>query len=74
MYTLYHDKANKEIKVMKAKKAMQYIKYTEEVTSYNNCYFICLKRKPLVVKANEIKQKWISELEKELSLVKDIKI
>jgi hypothetical protein len=74
MYTLYYKRFEKAIVVSKAKKVFQTCNFTEEVTRYNDCYFLCSKRKPLIDKANEIKQGWISELEEELSLVKEIKI
>lgn len=73
MYTLYHKRSESVIKVSKAKKIFQTLSFTEEVDRYNDCYFICTKRKPLVEKAEEIKQRWISELEMELESIKEIK-
>lgn len=74
MYTLYHNKNMREIKVSKASKPLHNLRYKEEVTYYNDCYFICLTRKPLVEKAKEIKQKWIDTLETELDQIKQIKL
>jgi hypothetical protein len=74
MYTLYFQKSEKVIQVSKARKALQNLNFMEEVTRYNDCYFICTNRKPLVEKAKEIKQDWILELEKELSAMKEINI
>lgn len=72
MYTLYHNRKEHAIKVSKAKKVLQYLNYTDEVTVFNNCFYICSKRAPLLDKANEIKQSWIATLEDELDLVKAI--
>ena len=74
MYTLYHSKKMREIKVSKASKSLQNLSYKEEITYYNDCYFICLTRKPLVEKAKEIKQRWIDALETELEEIKQIKL
>lgn len=54
MYTLYHSRKDKVIEIKKAKKALQDLEYTEEVTRYNDCYYICSKRSPLLKKAREI--------------------
>lgn len=72
MYALYHDRKQKIIQVKKAPKALQDIEYTDEVRYYNNCYFICLKKKLLLQKAEEMKQQWIAEAEKELEQLKAI--
>ena len=77
MYTLYHDKDNSIIKITKATKAMQNLvgrDYTDEVTFYNNNYFLCLLRKPLKEKAIEMKQEWLEEAENRVQLIKNIKI
>ncbi|MFK4167216.1 hypothetical protein ACI2LM_13300 [Paenibacillus lautus] len=74
MYTLYHSRKEKVIQVKKARKALQDLEYTEEVTRYNDCYYICLKRDPLMQKGREIKEQWIAELEEELNLLKVIEI
>ena len=73
MYTLYHDKSKKEIKVSKAKKVFQNLNYTDDVTRYNNCYYICKTKKPLVEKAEEMKRNWIDELEEQLNKLNEIK-
>ncbi|MCA1026986.1 hypothetical protein LCM23_12870 [Cytobacillus kochii] len=72
MYTLYHDKRTSVIEVKKARKALQSWNYRKEVTKHNDCYFICLTRKPLVEKADEIKLSWILELEEALNKVRQI--
>ncbi|KGR88711.1 hypothetical protein [Lysinibacillus odysseyi] len=74
MYLLYIKKKENKIKVSKAHKAMQNIAYTDEVIQYNDCYFICNKREPLVEKAKVIKAQWIFEKEEELKLLRNIKI
>ena len=74
MYTLYHNKKERIIEVKKASKAMAKCNYTDDITSYNDCYYICLQRKPLVEKAKEIKKSWIKELEDEMEKVKSIKL
>jgi len=74
MYTLYHRKSERIIEVKKAKKIFQNLEFTEDVKEFNDCYYICSKRKPLVEKANKIKQEWITELENQLQAVKEINI
>jgi hypothetical protein len=74
VYTLYFSRSQKTIKVSKAKKAFQNHIFTEEVTRYNDCYYFCASRKPLVEKAQEIHREWISELEDELNTIEQIKI
>ena len=74
MYTLYHSRREKSIRVSKAKRALQDLEYTNEVTRHNDCYYICLKRAPLMEKAREIHREWIAELEDELTLLKLIEI
>jgi hypothetical protein len=74
MYTLYFNRSEKIIKVSKATKALQNLSFTEEVTQYNYCFFICSNRKPLVEKAREIKREWILELEDELNTIEAINI
>jgi hypothetical protein len=74
MYTLYFSKSEKALKVSKPRKPLQTLNYTEEVTQYNSCFFICSKRKPLIEKAKEIQNEWILELVKELETIREIKL
>jgi hypothetical protein len=74
MYTLYFSRLEQTIKVTKALKAFQNLNFTDEVTKYNSCYYICSNRNLLIEEAKEIKQIWISELEQELRLIKEIKL
>jgi hypothetical protein len=74
MYTLYFDRSEKTIKVSKARKAFQHLKFKKEITRYNEWHFICANRKPLIEKAKEIQQNWISELEEEITAIKEIKL
>lgn len=74
MYMLYYDKKLWEIEIKKPKKVLENLNYTEEVTYYNDCYFICLNRDPLVKKAREIKRAWIEELESALNDLKQVKL
>lgn len=76
MYTLYHSKDDCELKVTKAKEVFTRspLLFTEEVTSFNNCYYFCKTRKPLVAKAEELRTAWATELEYQLYKVNNIKI
>lgn len=74
MFLLYANEERKEIKVSKAPKDMQHVYCTNEVHHYCRNHFICTKKAPLVEKAEEIKQRWISQLEKELKKIKEIEI
>ena len=73
MYTLYVKKEKMIIEVKKASKAMSNCTYTNEVVKYNDCYYLCSNRKPLIEKAKEIKESWISELKEKLEKAKSIK-
>jgi hypothetical protein len=74
MYTLYFKKSERKIKLSKSHKSMQNLDYTDKVTRYNDCYFVCSERIPLKEKAKEIKQNWIEEYEEALNSIKEIKI
>jgi hypothetical protein len=74
MYTLYYSRKEKTIKVTKARKALQNLNFTEEVTRYNDCYFICSNRKPLIEKAKDIQTAWLLELVKELETIREINL
>jgi len=74
MYTLYVNKSTNTLQVKKARKALQDREYTNEVTLFNNNYYLCIKRKPLVEKAEEIKQSWIEECEQHLDALRAIKL
>lgn len=63
MYVLEHSKEENVISVKKANKAFQNLNFKEEVTFYNDNYYFCKNRKPLIEKAREIREKWILELE-----------
>lgn len=73
MYTLYFNKPKMIIEVKKASKGMNHCTYTNEAVQYNDCYWVCLNRKPLVEKAEEIKEAWTKELEERIEKVKSIK-
>lgn len=74
MYTLYVNKKEKMIQVTKARSIFHHLTYTDEVVKYNDCYYICTKRKPLKEKGKEFHQEWIKELEEELKSLKELKI
>lgn len=75
MFCLYHSKLYKTIEIAPIKKdSFMLSKVTDEVTPYNDYYFICNNRKLLKEKAIEIKNNWIEETEKELNALKEIKI
>jgi len=74
MYTLYHDKNKRQLKVQKAKPIFLQDMFTDEVTVYNGNYFFCNNRKPLVDRAREIKAEWLAELEDQLNTVENIKV
>lgn len=73
VYTLYIEKPTK-LKVMKARKVLQDLDYTDEIKKYNDNLFYCSNRKPLVDKANEIKEEWIIEIKEQLINIENIKI
>lgn len=74
MYTLYHNKKSRILEVKKPCVAMQNNTFPDDIAYYNDNYYLCKNRKPLVEKAKEIKQSWIDEVEAELEKIKAIKI
>ena len=52
----------------------KFIEPTEEVTSYNNCYYVCLYKEKLFEKAEEIRKSWIDEAEKHYNDMLNVKI
>lgn len=74
MYTLYFDKKRCIIEVKKASAGMKNATFTEDVVQYNNCYFVCTKRKLLIKKSIEIKQAWIDEIKELLVKYENIEI
>ncbi len=74
MYTLYFSEREKSIKVSKARKTLLDLDYKEEITRFNDCFYICAKRKPLLEKGREIQKEWILKLEQELETLKKLKI
>lgn len=73
MYTLFFNKSQKTIKINKANKNMQNQKYTDEVTQFNDCYYLCTTRKPLVLKANELWSEWLKEAEQAVDDIRRMK-
>lgn len=75
-YTLLVDWKKKTLKLSKPTAGMRTpdVIYTDEIKRYNDSYFICLKRKPLKEKAEQIKAEWIRDLEDQLQTVRDLKI
>jgi len=75
MYKLYFNKREKRIEISPVKNTeLMALKVSNEVTMYNDCYFICNDRKQLKEKANEIRNEWIIGLEEELEKVNNMKI
>ncbi|MFE4571320.1 hypothetical protein [Paenibacillus chitinolyticus] len=76
MYNLYISKTERKIEIKPLRKVFQNYRdsITDEVTKYNEVYYFCAKRKPLVDFAEQTKQGWIDELEFELNKIKKIQI
>lgn len=55
MYSLYHKKEESIIRVHKTRAALKDKEHKEEVTRYNDCYYLCLKRKPLIEFARQMR-------------------
>jgi len=71
MLELYYNKQECELKIKKdtklcyGKKHIEEIK-EQEISYFNDCYYIAEERKPLIVKAQEIRNKWIEETKQRL--------
>lgn len=75
MFQLYVNKIKKELKISPLSNLMiDKNRITNEVTLYNDFYFVSLNRKVLRDKANSIKEQWIREAEEEANNFKNIKI
>ena len=75
MFSLYYNKRDKEMIIEPIRpSSFMYSKCSDTVTIFNDCYFMCTDRKLLREKANEIKNKWIEEAEKELNGFKKLKL
>jgi len=68
MYKLFLNKKTLTMKIKKetGKWPLYSGEYPEEATRYNDNYFICKIRKPLLEKGREIQQQWVEEAEKEV--------
>lgn len=83
MYQLYFSKEDIygrnniykiEIKPLQAGFKKTFTELPDAPYKYNDCYYLCAKRKPLVNIATEMKQQWIKELEGKMELIKSIEI
>ena len=73
-YELYFNKREGKIEVRLIGIISKFMKPTEEVTFYNNCYYICLDKEKLFKKAEEIRKSWIDEAEKNYNDMLNVKI
>ena len=75
MYELYHSRREKKLEIKPSKnKPFKDDCAIDEVVEYNDYFYLCSDRKLLKKKAEEIKNEWIAEAEKELEQLKEIKI
>lgn len=74
-FSLYFNKRDKKLIIETITPSnFMYARCTNKVTKFNDCYFICNDRKLLRDKANEIKNTWVEEAEKDLNYLKELKI
>ena len=76
MYELYHDKNKHEIRIKPLRNLFDHVRsqLNETPLRYNDYYWFCTARKPLVELAKKIKDSWIGELEESLDRVNKIDI
>ena len=74
MYSLYYNKKEGIIKISKTHAALKRVEHKEEVTRYNDYYYLCLKRKPLIEFARQMRDEWIKEYESKIDDLKSLKI
>lgn len=74
MYSLYYNKEEGIIRVRKTHAALKNVEHKEEVTYYNDCYYLCLKRKTLIEFARQMRDEWIKEYESKIDDLKSLKI
>jgi hypothetical protein len=73
-YKLYHNQSEYKIEITRGTKNLHYKEIIDGVFYYNDCYYLSNSKKLLKEKANEILMNWIEKQEKELLLLKNIKI
>ena len=71
MKALYYDKEKLILKIENKINLCyneRHLKEIEEtgISYFNDCYYIAEERKPLVIKAQEIRNKWIEEVKQKL--------
>lgn len=76
MYNLYFDKKEVELKIKKVTGMGSRLQeeYPVEPKQYNDCYWICLERKPLKELAQQIKSEWLHETETLLEKIKTLNV
>ena len=73
-YELYFKKREGKIEIKPIGVISNFIEPTEEVTFYNDCYYVCLDKEELLKKAEEIRKSWIDEAEKYYNDMLNVKI
>ena len=73
-YELYYNKRERKIEVRLIGTISNFIKPTEKVTFYNSCYYVCLDKQKLFDKAEEIRNKWVTEAEEHYNKMLNVKI
>ena len=73
-YELYYKKREGKIEIRSIGIISKFMKPTEEVAFYNDCYYICLDKEKLLKKAEEIRKSWIEEAEKHYNDMLNVKI
>ena len=74
-YYLYHDKEFKILEIGNLEKKSLLVKVlSNEITTYNNSYYVCNDRKKLKEFAEKMKNEWIKRAETELVKLKEMKI
>lgn len=75
MYNLYHNKEQCviELRKVRSKERQLQAHYTHEPSRFNDCYYICVNRKPLKELAQQLKEGWIIEAKDRLEKTENIK-
>ena len=73
-YELYHNKEKGIIEVRVIGSISSFATLTNEIAFYNNNYYVCLDKQKLFDKAEEIKNKWVTEAEEYYNKMLNVKI
>lgn len=76
MYNLYHNKEKGELKLIKVSSSNRklHTTYKAQPSYFNDCYYVCMERKPLKELAISIKEQWLKEAKERVEMLENMKV